>query len=240
MTKYFVDEITDDEAVITGLDARHIATTRGLGVGDKVTVCAYGMDYTCTITSVTSQEVRLSVESSAICVAEPNVSLTLYQANPKAEKLVEIIQKSVELGASKIVPFLSERCVSHPNVADFDRKLFRLQKIAKSAAKQSGRGIVPEVSRLHTLEEVCAEIQLMDHVLFLYEGGGRRFSEISFQGMQDIAIIVGSEGGFSPREAEQILEIASVTPVWMGERILRCETAPLAAISIIMERTGNL
>ena len=204
MPRFFLEELDESDVCITGPDARHIGLSLRMRVGEMLTVCAYGRDYQCRIRSITPEEVHLDVVSSELCAAEPTVALTLYQAVPKADKLEQIIQKSVELGAVRIVPVLTRRCISRPKAAEFQKKLPRLQKIAASAAKQAGRGIIPEVAPMLTL-----------------------------------ALVVGSEGGFDPEEAEQLKQNGAV-PVWLGHRILRCETAPLAAIAIAMHRTGNL
>ena len=208
MPRFFLEELDESDVCITGPDARHIGLALRMRVGEMLTVCAYGRDYQCRIRSITPEEVHLDVVSSELCAAEPSVSLTLNQAVPKADKLEQIIQKSVELGVTRIVPVLTRRCISRPKPAEFQKKLPRLQKIAASA-------------------------------ILLYEGGGVRFDEADLHDCRSIALIVGSEGGFDPEEAEQLQQNGAVA-VWLGHRILRCETAPLAAISIVMHRTGNL
>lgn len=239
MPRFFLEELDESDVCITGPDARHIGLALRMRVGEMLTVCAYGRDYQCRIRSITPEEVHLDVVSSELCAAEPSVSLTLYQAVPKADKLEQIIQKSVELGVTRIVPVLTRRCISRPKPAEFQKKLPRLQKIAASAAKQAGRGIIPEVAPMLTFAQACAEMQQADRAILLYEGGGVRFDEADLHDCRSIALIVGSEGGFNPEEAEQLQQNGAVA-VWLGHRILRCETAPLAAISIVMHRTGNL
>lgn len=239
MPRFFLEEIDPSDVRITGEDARHIGLSLRMRVGEVLTVCACGRDYQCRIRSITPEEVRLDVLSSALCAAEPTIDLTLYQAIPKADKLEQIVQKAVELGAVRIVPVLTRRCVSRPKPAEFQKKLPRLQKIAVAAAKQAGRGIIPAVAPMYSFSQLCGEIRDAEQCLLLYEGGGQRFHEIVFQGCRRIAMIVGSEGGFDPEEAEQ-LQHSGATAVWMGSRILRCETAPLAAISILMHCTGNM
>ena len=239
MPRFFLEELAESDVCITGPDARHIGLSLRMRVGEMLTVCAYGRDYQCRIRSITPEEVHLDVVSSELCAAEPTVALTLYQAVPKADKLEQIIQKSVELGAVRIVPVLTRRCISRPKAAEFQKKLPRLQKIAASAAKQAGRGIIPEVAPMLTFAQACAEMQQADRTLLLYEGGGVRFSEVNLTDCRTLALVVGSEGGFDPEEAEQLKQNGAV-PVWLGHRILRCETAPLAAIAIAMHRTGNL
>lgn len=211
----------------------------GCDRGEHLTVCANNIDYDCVIQEITKDTIFLDAVSKHACAAEPSVFVTLYQAVPKAGKLEEIIQKSIELGVSRIVPVLTARCVARPKAAEFQKKLPRLQKIAESAAKQSGRGCIPEVAPLHTFAEALESAKQADCGVFLYEGGGIRFSEVPLTEKKQIALWIGSEGGFDPKEAEAA-KVAGFYPVWLGERILRCETAPQAALAILMHLTGNL
>ena len=239
MPRFFLEQINPDNIRITGADAHHIGYALRMRVGETLTVCANGTDYHCRITAITPDEVLLTAESSQLCAAEPTIHLTVYQALPKADKLSQIIQKSIELGACRIVPVLTRRCVARPTQKDFDKKLSRLQKVAESAAKQSGRGIIPTVAPLYTWQEALNEMAQADRGLLFYEGGGMRFHEVPLDGCKEIAVLIGSEGGFDPEEAEAA-KAAGILPVWLGNRILRCETAPLAVISVLMHLTGNL
>ena len=240
MPRFFVEQGDPDEIVITGEDARHIGRSLRMRVGEALTVCAQGMDYQCEIVRITDSEVYLHPETITPCAAEPSVQVTLYQAVPKQDKLAEIVQKAVELGVTRIVPVLTARCVARPTKADFGKKRDRLQKIAVSAAKQSGRGIIPEVGELLTWKEALAEMQTEDLAVMLYEEqGGVRFGEVPLEGRQRIGLFIGSEGGISEEEAAQAVE-AGLHRVWLGKRILRCETAPTAAISVLMYLTGNM
>jgi 16S rRNA (uracil1498-N3)-methyltransferase len=239
MPRFFADEVLGNEVIITGDDARHIGRSLRMKVGDEIIICAKGMDYSCEIISISDDEVVLKADEPQKCLAEPNVFLTLYQAMPKSDKLESIIQKSVELGASRIVPVLTRRCVSRPSKKDFDKKLARYNKISLEASKQSGRGIIPEITSFLTLEEAFKEMAKADCSLVLYEKGGVRFTESNIQRAKSIAILIGSEGGFEESEIE-LAKSYGVKPLWLGHRILRCETAPIAAISIAMLLTENL
>jgi 16S rRNA (uracil1498-N3)-methyltransferase len=208
--------------------------------GEQLTVCAEGIDYDCEITRITDSEVFLRPLHIAPCAAEPTVQVTLYMAVPKQDKLAEIVQKAVELGVCRIVPVLTARCVARPTKAEFGKKQDRLQKIALAAAKQSGRGIIPEVGGLLTWKEALAAMQTEDLSVMLYEeAGGVRFGEVPFAGATKIGLFIGSEGGISEEEAAAA-QAAGLHRVWLGKRILRCETAPTAAVSILMYLTGNL
>lgn len=166
MPRFFLETIAEDDIQITGADAHHIGYALRMRPGEHLTVCANNIDYDCVIREITKDTVFLDAVSKHACAAEPSVFVTLYQAVPKAGKLEEIIQKSIELGVSRIVPVLTARCVARPKAAEFQKKLPRLQKIAESAAKQSGRGCIPEVAPLHTFAEALESAKQADCGVF--------------------------------------------------------------------------
>ncbi len=240
MPRFFTEHADPDEICLTGEDAHHIGRSLRMRPGEQLTVCACGTDYLCEITKITEDAVYLHPVSIVPCASEPMVQVTLYQAVPKRSKIEEIIQKSVELGVFRIVPVLTARCVARPSAADFERKRERLQKISQSAAKQSGRGIVPEVAGLLTWQEALAAMQQEDAAVMLYEEqGGMRFGDVPLAGCKRIGLFIGSEGGISEEEAAQA-QAAGIHRVWLGRRILRCETAPVAAMGILMYLTGEM
>ncbi len=239
MPRFFLENINKNAPCITGTDARHIGFSLRMKPGEIITVCAEGTDHTCKITKITEDTVFLEILESRLCAAEPSIELKLYQAIPKLDKLETIIQKSVELGASEILPVLTRRCISRPSQKDFEKKLQRLNKIALEAAKQSGRGIIPKVMPMIDFKTAVLQMSESDCAVMLYEEGGKRFSELEIDGKRSYSMLIGSEGGFDPQEAQLAAE-AGITPIWLGERILRCETAPLTAISILMYITKNL
>lgn len=240
MPRFFIEHGDPDEIVITGEDAHHIGRSLRMRTGELLTVCAEGIDYECEITRITEGQVFLHPLHAAPCASEPTVSVTLYQAVPKQDKLAEIVQKSVELGVAQIVPVLTSRCVARPSKQDFEKKRERLRKIALSAAKQSGRGVIPEIAPLHTWGEALASMQAQELSVMLYEEqGGVRFGDVPLEGKTRIGLFIGSEGGISEEEAAQAVG-TGVHRVWLGRRILRCETAPTAALSILMYLTGNM
>lgn len=239
MPRFFLESINTDRPVLTGEDARHIGRSLRMKTGEEITVCSQGRDFLCRIESITSDTVSLEILESHLCAAEPTVEVTLFQAIPKRDKLEHIIQKSVELGAVKIVPVLTARCVSRPDRKDFEKKRERLNKIALQAAKQSGRGIIPTVEPMISFDEAVKQMKEYDCAGILYEEGGIRFSELETESKKTFALFVGSEGGFDENEAQTAID-AGIKPIWLGERILRCETAPLTALSILMFITKNL
>lgn len=239
MPRFFLEEIDRTCPKITGSDANHIGRSLRMKPGEMLTVCVRGTDYKCEIASITPEEVFLNILSSEPCAAEPSIRLTLFQAMPKSDKLEQIVQKSVELGVSEIVPVITRRCISRPSEKDFSKKLERYNKIALSAAKQSGRGMIPRVAPAVDLDTAIERMLETDCPAMLYEAGGIRFSQLETEGKKTFSLLVGSEGGFDPEEAQRASN-AGIPSIWLGERILRCETAPLAAAAIIMYLTKNL
>ncbi len=242
MPKFFVEPecICGENAFVRGSDAVHIGRSLRMRLGDDITLCCCGTEYQCKLLTISDEECRCGIVSSHIGECEPNIALTLFQAVPKSDKLEFIVQKAVELGAVEICPVLTSRCVSRPDGKSFRKKLERLNKIALEAAKQCGRSIVPEVTEIILLDECIKRLSDMDMALFCYEKGGENLKNVfSGKSPETVGVFIGSEGGFDSSEAEKCIS-SGVVPVGLGKRILRCETAPVAAISIIMNLTGNM
>lgn len=240
MPRFFVNEINEENITLTGSDANHIGRSLRMKTGEPLTVCCDGVDYNCKISEITSDTVYLELVEKHFCAAEPDIEVTLFQAVPKLDKLEYIIQKSVELGVTRIVPVLTRRCVSRPDEKDFAKKLPRLNKIAAEAAKQSGRGIIPEVTPIVSFKKSVEMMGELDRNILLYEEqGGCSFSDVDFSGAKTVGLIIGSEGGFDKEEALTMTN-AGASRVWLGKRILRCETAPITALSILMFLTNNM
>ena len=178
----------------------------------------------------------LSAEESQ---SEPSVKVHLYQAMPKGDKLELIIQKAVELGVGSITPVMTRRCVSKPDAKSMAKKLERYNRIALEAAKQSGRGKIPQVKPLLDLNEALDEMAETSCPILFYENATAPAKEVIDQAGQEIAVLIGSEGGFDESEVVKAKE-KGCQVLSLGKRILRCETAPLAALSIIMFETGNM
>jgi 16S rRNA (uracil1498-N3)-methyltransferase len=230
---FFVDNIYEP---IVGDDFLHIKNSLRMKTGDELLVVSEGFSYKCKITSL-DKAANFDIISKEICKNEPSVNVTLYQAMPKGDKFEYIIQKSVELGVSKIVPI--ETNFTTVSTSNFNKKIERYNKISKEAAKQSNRGIIPEVSSVEKLENVLHYLE--NNAIIFYEEyfDSKKLSDLTFNANPNINIIIGSEGGFSKDEII-LAKNLGIPCVWMGERILRCETAPLAVLSVIMYMTGNL
>lgn len=239
MPRFFVDN-TNENAEITGDDFFHISHSLRMKIGDPLTLCnKNGMDFSCIIESISDSSVFCRVIESHKSLTEPNTNLTLYQAMPKLDKFEFILQKAVELGVSKVIPVLTDRCISRPDVGSFNKKLERFKKISLEAAKQSGRGIIPLVESIVPFKTAISDLNSEATSIICYENGGERLNLIPFSPSKDINLFIGSEGGWNISEidfaASHGLYIAT-----LGSRILRCETAPLAAISIIMNLIGDM
>ena len=239
MPRFFVESIGGNTVVIEGADATHIAKSLRMKKGEQITVCdTKGTDYLCEIISM-GNTVECNILSSEKSICEPDVNVTLYQAIPKSDKLDTIVQKAVELGVTRIVPVLTKRCISRPDKASMEKKCERLSKIAFEAAKQSQRGIIPKICSMVDFSQAVKSMSEDDIGIIFYEGGGERLNEIGLKPEQNISIMVGAEGGFGPDEVELAVK-GGIIQAGLGPRILRCETAPLAALSIIMNLTKNM
>ena len=238
MPRFFVPStgFDADRVTITGDDAFHLARSLRMAVGDTVTVCdMHGKEHLCRLDSLHDDICHLTVLSTKQSESEPPVDITLYMGYPKGDKLELVIQKAVELGALEIVPFLSERCVVKPRAEREEKQNARQCRIAEEAAKQCGRGRIPTVGMPISFSSMLSAVEKYDAVLFCYEGDGTRSLKAVLSEHRDvkkIAVIIGSEGGFSLAEAEAAQK-AGCHLVGLGKRILRCETAPLCVLSAI-------
>lgn len=242
MPRFFVekDQIEDGWVTILGEDAHHISRALRMATGETITVCdAAGTDYECRLAEFLPDRVRAKIEGKAPTKTEPPYAVTLYQGMPKGEKFDLIIQKAVECGVCNIVPFESERSVVRIRKEKGGQKADRQNRIAAEAAKQCGRGILPRVEEPKLLRDLLPEAKNCDLALFCYEGEGTaplpeilKAAKPNLPPKPSIALLIGSEGGFSQREAEAAKKEGWI-PVGLGKRILRTETAPVFALSCL-------
>ena len=239
MPRFFVENAGEEAVTLTGENARHAGRSLRMKAGESLTVVCGGEEYDCVITGFSDSEVYCSVIDRHRCESEPLTQLTLFQAMPKGDKAEFIVQKAVELGVSEIVFVMTGRCVSRPDEKSFAKRRERLMKISLEAAKQCGRGIVPEIRGIISFDEMLENIKSFDKALMCYEKGGESLSAAGINKGDRIALVIGSEGGFEQSEADRF-KAAGGTLTGLGRRILRCETAPLAAASIIMSLAGEM
>lgn len=244
MPRFFItaSNIFGGLAYLNSHDVEHLRVLR-IRKGEIFTVCdSNGTDYTCRLNENDPSGMSVEIISSSPSDGEPSVNCTVYTAFSKGDKIDTVIQKCVELGACGIVVFPSARCISKPNEAALIKKLNRWQKIAAEAAKQSGRGIIPHISAASTYHDAVLSASKSDAALFLYENEkdtGIRSILNNIPEFRSISLMTGPEGGFEPAEAAEAVNSGLISAS-LGTRILRCETAPIAALSAIMCLTGNL
>jgi 16S rRNA (uracil1498-N3)-methyltransferase len=243
MPRFFVptENFDGSKVIITGDDAFHIARALRMAVGDEIMVAdMQGREHTCRLEKIRDSVCECEILSTSEGHTESPVKVTLFMGYPKGDKLETVIQKAVELGAYRIVPFESSRCIKRPKADKAERQNARYSRIAEEAAKQCGRSILPEVATPISFAEALTEAATSNLSLFCYEGDGTvSLKDIieNNKNAKSIAVIVGPEGGFSIEEAS-MAEKAGLNMVNLGPRILRCETAPsyvLAAISYSFE-----
>lgn len=228
----------DKNVTITGEDVNHIKNVLRLKCGDEILVSdGEGTDYQCRISELNADSVVADIEDVFRNSAELPVKITLFQGMPKSDKLELIIQKAVELGVTEIVPVMTKRTVVKIEDKKAGKKLERYNMIARSAGKQSGRGVIPEVKGFMTFKEAIGYAKELDMNIIPYEDArGMEYARQVIQeikGKKSLGIFIGPEGGFAKEEVEQAMEIGAKC-ITLGNRILRTETAGLTVLSIIM------
>lgn len=253
MPRFFVPSVSDDLIEISGADGLHLTKALRIRTGEKLTLCdGRGTDAVCEVETVSAGTVQLRVLSRFPNATEPRLRIHLYQCFPKGDKFELILQKAVELGVSRIIPVFSERCVSRPDVKAQENRLTRFRKIAAEAAGQSERGMIPETADFISFQEAVRQC-VKPGVLF-YERGGipLRSLEKELRERADcpsemenreisraFSIFIGPEGGISEQEAA-FAEANGIRPASLGPRILRTETAGLAAAAALFLMSGDL
>lgn len=240
MNQFFVEEsqIQGSEIIIEGTDVNHIKNVLRMKTGEEVMI-SNGTDkhYICSIMTISEQQVVAKIVDIDTNSTELPVKLYLFQGLPKADKMELIIQKSVELGVHEIIPVAMKRCVVKLDAKKEKSKLARWQGIAESAAKQSKRMVIPNISRVMNFKEAVAYAKSLDYNIIPYEfaNGMERSKQVvkSLGQYKSVGIFIGPEGGFEEAEIAYAKE-NNMQIISLGKRILRTETAGLTALSIIM------
>ena len=240
MIRFFVtsQELAAPTHTLTGENAKHAKVLR-LKAGEEVLLCdGAGTESLCTVAD--PESLTLQVGECRPSASEARVRVSVYMAFPKADKLEHVIQKATELGAAEIVAFPSARCVSRPDEKSICKKLERWQKIAASAAEQSGRGVIPEVLVMASYEKALERASKAEKAILFYEHEDTVTlrSALESGAYKTISLLTGPEGGLEEREVSHALT-AGLTVCTLGKRILRCETAPLCALSAVMYAVGE-
>ncbi len=240
MYHFFVTpaQIADGYAVITGQDVNHIRNVLRMKQGEQVGIRdGISRSYVCELETIEADEIRARIVSEDTGLSELPARLYLFQGLPKSDKMELIIQKAVELGIHQIIPVATRRTVVKLDKKKEESKVKRWNAIAESAAKQSGRMVIPEVTGVMTLKEAYNYASDFDMNLIPYELAEdmTQTKEIVSRirpGMQ-AGIFIGPEGGFDVEEVEQAIA-AQIHPITLGRRILRTETAGMTVLSILM------
>ena len=241
MHRFYVtaDQIKGDMISITGSDVNHIKNVLRMNQGEELIICdGQGKDCYCIINRVSEGEITAKLLSMQKTDTELKTKITLYQGLPKKDKMELIIQKSVELGVYEIVPVMTRRViVKLEDKKKEEKKLERWQAIAESAAKQSGRGVIPSVRPIISYSEAIRECGNRELGLIPYENaGGILYTREIMNQLREyssIGVFIGPEGGFEEAEIE-LAGKNNIRPITLGKRILRTETAGLAILSMMM------
>ncbi len=233
------ENINGNQVQIVGSDVNHIRNVLRMEIGEEIIVCdGEGTFHHCVIKEILKDKVEADIIESKEAETELKVKITLFQGLPKKDKMELIIQKAVELGVHEIVPVSTRFCVAKIEDAKKEKKkLERWQEIARAAAKQSGRGIIPQIKPVLSLKQALKEAVYMDKSVIPYEKAeGMKVANEEIEKMvtcQSVGIFIGPEGGFAEEEIELAKEMG-ITPISLGKRILRTETAGLCILSVLM------
>lgn len=240
MQQFFAEPswIRENKIFMQGSDVNHIRNVLRMKPGEDVRVNdGRGKTYLCCISSYEEQTAVLDILKELDSDTELPSRIILFQGLPKGDKMEWIVQKAVELGVYAIVPFAAKRSVVKLDEKKAAKKQARWQLIAKGAAEQSGRGIIPEVSTVRTFAEALAMAGELDVVLIPYEleEGMKETARVleNIECGQSMGIFIGPEGGFEEEEVERAKE-AGAYAITLGKRILRTETAGLTTLSVLM------
>ena len=248
MPRFFVknEQIKGTTIEILGEDVKHIKNVLRKQIGDNIEICDQDTEksYICEIEKIGNESILTNIIEE-LQSYDDNIKVDIYQGLPKADKMELIIQKSVELGVNSIIPVAMKRCVVKIDSKDESKKIARWQKIAESAAKQSGRSTIPEIKNIVNIEKIIQLIKEYDCVIVAYENEKintikRELLEIK-EKVHDkvkIAVVIGPEGGLEEKDVE-LLKHNGAKIVTLGHRILRTETVALNVLSIIMYELEN-
>jgi len=239
LQRYFLEAPFDEDgnAIISGDDGKHIAKVMRMKTGDHIIAVYNGEAFVSEIVDIYAEGVAIRKMEDRLCSNEMPVNVTIACGLPKGDKLDLIVQKGTELGMSSIIPFEAERSIVKWDTKKGDRKVDRLKKIAKEAAEQCHRTMIPDVSAPMSFKQLLQESRNFDVRLFADEEDAKgtdpnriadRLKNVYHK--QTVLVVFGPEGGLSRKEAEEMRD-ANFLSVSLGPRILRTETAPLYFLS---------
>lgn len=244
MRRFFVDasDVQGDSIFITvKSDVNHIINVLRMNVGDRMLISdKTEYEYTCEIRALGKNEIEVDIIEKSVFKGEPEIHITLFQGVPKSSKMDTIIQKSIELGANSIIPFVSSRSAATKVSEISTSKIERWRRISSETVKQCRRGIIPEIANPISVKSIAQEVADYDLVVVLYEleeSVSLKEALVDFKNRSSehpkIALVVGPEGGIDSLDVEEIVS-AGAKSVTVGKRILRTETAGPAAIAMLL------
>lgn len=240
--KFYLENLASasvgDLLQVDGEEFSHIALVMRKSIGDKLCfIDGNGYDYDVLVQDIAKKYMTIKVVNKTLSQNEVKTNVAVFQALVKGDKFELIAQKLTELGVKKIVPFFSEYCQVKPNTTRLDR----LNKISIEALKQCGRAKKVEIEDIKSFDEILQELKTFDLVLLAYENSSSNINEkklVAFAG-KNVAIIIGSEGGFSESETLKLSKLTNESTITLGKRILRAETASIALTSAVMFSLGE-
>ncbi len=237
--RYFLSSIKGEKAFINGDEAIHLIRVMRVKVGDNLILSNKdGFNYFSTVSAIENNEIICDITKKEENLADVKKRLSVFMALPKSDKLELITQKLCEIGAYELTGFESEFCTALKSKND-EKKKQRLIKISNEASKQSTRSTPMHIGDTLTFKQLVNILKNYEKVLLFYEKSDIIFSQSDFKNYDNVAIIIGSEGGFSQREVE-ILKDVGAESLSLGKRILRCETAAIVASSLVLYELGEL
>src|SRR5690554_2179836 len=251
MPRFFIDSRALEGKIvkITGANYNHIHNALRLKKGDEISLsCGDGWDYLVSLKDFKKDFVIGEIQEKIENETEPDLCITIAQAIPKKNNMELVVQKTTELGVYSIIPLETSRTIVQISDKRKKKRLGRWQKIAEEAAKQSKRGIIPEVKDIHTLEDIKLLSDRFDLILIPWEEEKTKSlhqvlkdykASPVYSRINNILVIIGPEGGFTVKEMEFVNGFGGV-PVSLGSRILRTETARLVTLSVLFYETGEM
>lgn len=234
MRRFFGQEV-DGHIEIVGDEFNHLKNVLRMSVGEQIFVSLNTeYEYACEIEKIAKKSAICKVIGQKLCEGNPKKNIVIFQAITKRDKFEFIVQKATEIGVTRIVPFVSEHVIAKVT----ENKMDRLQTIALNACKQCERTLVPVIDEPKKIEEITAMFKDFDLVLFANERAEDGSKLKNMEKYKNIAVIVGSEGGFSSKEKDKFIE-AGATSFSLGKRIYRCETASVAMMSLVSILSRN-
>ncbi|MFT4412689.1 16S rRNA (uracil(1498)-N(3))-methyltransferase [Fredinandcohnia humi] len=239
MQRYFVDDMNDTHATITGEDVHHITRVMRMSIGDNIICCYNGKVARCSITEITNDSVFAYVVEWVENINELPIKVCIASGLPKGDKLEYVIQKGTELGTAEFVPFIAARSIVKWDEKKGHKKTERWSKIAKEAAEQSHRAVIPNVQTPLSFQNLLSYSESYDYKLIAYEEDAKRGERSNLARVlseliegQSLLVVIGPEGGLSEKEVAKLEEHGFISCSF-GPRILRTETAPLYVLSAV-------